>query len=149
MAIGFDNAHLQQHLIEKLQDRISQETGPKKEIDPSDAEAFKAQMADGEQVPSAQNNPALHATSETASVEKAGGSSLKSPGDQILEALQGLGKDAAQIGNAASAQSMDSMSVSEELRMQLQVTELGAEESAVSSTAGKASKDVESLLKNQ
>ena len=150
MAIGFDNVHLQQHLIEKLQDRINQEVEPEKEMNPSDAESFKVQMGNGEQMPTSQSNQALHATSDTSSIEKTGsGSFNKSPGDQILETLQEMGKDAMQIDNVTSAQSMDRMSVSEELKMQVQVTKLGAEESVISSTAGKASKDVESLLKNQ
>ena len=143
MAVGFDNAHLQQHLVEKLQERISQEadTSTEKAANPSDVAAFKEQIANGGQTSN------LQKTSETSSVEKVNsGLSAKTPGHRILDTLEGMSKDATQIENAASA---DNMGVSETLRMQIQVNKLSAEESVLSSTAGKASKDVDSLLKGQ
>lgn len=151
MAIGLDNAHLQQHLIEKIQEQINQETTTKEnEAKSSDVDTFKAQMGDREQTPAVQNTQTTQATAATNSVEKTGGESIvKSPGDHILEGLEGMSKNTAQINDATSMQSIDRMSVTEELKMQIQVTKLGAEESVLTSTSGKASKDVESLLKNQ
>lgn len=143
MAIGFDNVHMQQHLIDKIQKQAEQEAVNKDEAKPSDVDAFKAQMDDPNQ-----GSRAAQATSATDSTEKVNSeSSVKSPGDQILEKLEGVDHDKTSVD--ASAQSTDQMGVSEELKMQLKVAELGAEESVLSATAGKASKDIDSLLKNQ
>ena len=143
MAVGFDNAHLQHHLVEKLQERINQDakSSTESEANPSDVAAFKEHM-DG-----AKQTSATHAPSETDSVEKtSSGMSAKSPGDQILDTIEGMSKDATQIENTASS---ENMGTTETLQMQIKVSELDAEESILSSTAGKASKDVDSLLKGQ
>ena len=144
MAIGFDNVHLQQQMIEKIQDQMRQEAVDEKDpAQPSDVDAFQKQMNGSEQ-----DNQKLPATSATDSSEKVdNGLSVKPPGDQILDKMEGVAQDKPPPDPSASA--VDPTDVAETLRMQVQVTKLGVVESELSATAGKASKDIDSLLKNQ
>ena len=104
MAIGFGNTPLQQRIIKKVQDQASQKTSTKREANPSAIEAAKDPPAESGQVPVEQDNQVSQANSDAASAEQSGGSSYKSPGDQILETLENMSAGAKQADSIASAE---------------------------------------------
>ncbi|MBC6413695.1 MAG: hypothetical protein GDA45_02005 [Chromatiales bacterium] len=143
MVVGLDNLHLQQHLIDKIQERAEKQVAQKDGANPEDVKAFQEQMASGEQ-----NSQQVQGVSAKDATEKVNDcQSVKSPGEQILDKLESMGQDKTAV--EALNQHSDPMSVSEEVRLNIRVTKLGAEESVVSATIGKASKDIDSLLKQQ
>jgi len=164
MVGGFDNIHLQQHLVDKLQEQLSEEAAPQSAAKPEDVAKFKAHINGGEAA-------AMHAetaspisappVAETAGSERVGrplsatASSTSSrtasltPGEQILDKMAGMHQGIEPIDSAVAAQATPALDVSETLQLQLRVAELSAQEGVMVSTSGKASKDTESLLKTQ
>ena len=142
MAVGIDDLHLQQHLVEKLQKQASEETSPRAEANPADVEAYQNQM----NVPDPNMSQIqTDNTQATPPVEKSAElSHEKSPGDEVLKTLTDLDKNLKDVAD----QPLDKMSASDALNVEVKMAEVSTEEGLATAATGKVSKDVDTLLKS-